>query len=106
MIAKFVQHCNGSPNLFLTKKSKYLSPIFFPRLQAPHFFPTTILQMPKAVFTLQFTCLTIFAELITTGFEILNLTYAANISLKYVTDTDIHMNIEIVESNNMMISKL
>ena len=57
------------------------------------------------MFTLQFNSLTIFAELITTGFEILNLTYAANISLKHVTDIDIRMNTEIVESSNTMISK-
>lgn len=106
MRAKFVQHCNSSPNLFLTKKTKYLSSIFFPRLQAPCFFPITILQMSKTVFAPQFKCLTIFAELITTGFEILNLTYATTISLKHVTDTDIHINIEIVESNKTMISKL
>lgn len=44
----------------------------------------------------------------TTGFEILNVIYAANISLQYIIDIDInnHMNIEVVHSNNTMITKL
>lgn len=107
MIAEFVQHYNSPPNLFLTNKSKYLFK-FHLLSQTPSsmmFFPT-ILQMPNTVFTLQFKCLTVFAEFIATGFEILNLIYAANSSLKYITDIDIHVNIEIVQSNNRMISKL
>lgn len=46
--------------------------------------------------------------MITTGFEIFNLTYAANISLKLITDIDINIciNIEIFQFNNTMISKL
>lgn len=46
--------------------------------------------------------------MITTGFEIFNLIYAANISLKHITDIHVNIciNIEIFQSNNTMISKL
>lgn len=60
--------------------------------------------MHNTVLTLQFEGLPVFAELIVTGFEVLNLIYAVNISLRYVTDIDIHMN--IIQSNYRTISKL
>lgn len=44
--------------------------------------------------------------MINTGFEISNLIYVANISLKHIIDIYICMNIEKVQSNNTVVSKL
>ena len=45
--------------------------------------------------------------LITTEYEILNLIYAATVSLKHIIDIDIdiYVNIEVVQSNHTMIRK-
>lgn len=46
--------------------------------------------------------------MITTEYEILNLIYAATVSLKHIIDIDIdiHVNIEVVQFNHTMIRKL